>query len=105
MDFLRRAGVHPSHLVRQFLVIAHMKPGFPTARRAGFQDPVQFLNQVLGQLFIGPVDDQVDASEVVGRLHDIVDIHAFVRNADGIGLKDETRLLVRQPAPSMWLEL
>ena len=76
-----------------------MEPGFPAVRRAGLQDPVQFLDQVLGQLFIGPVDDQVDASEVVGRFHDIIDIHAFVRNADGIGLKDETRLLVRQPAP------
>ena len=99
MDLLRWAGVRPSHLVRQFFVIAHMKPGFPAVRRAGLQGPVQFFDQVLGQLFIGPVDDQVDASEVVGRFHDIIDIHAFVRNADGIGLKDETRLLVRQPAP------
>ena len=99
MDLLRWAGVHSSHLVGQFLVIAHMEPGFPAVRRAGLQDPVQFLDQVLGQLFIGPVDDQVDASEVVGRFHDIIDIHAFVRDANGIGLKDETRLLVCQPAP------
>ena len=99
MDLVRWAGIHPSHLVRHFLVIAHIEPGSPAVRRAGFQDSMQLFNQVFGQLFIGLVNDQVDASEVVGRLHDIIDIHAFVRNADGVGLKDETRLLVCQPAP------
>lgn len=44
------------------------------------------------------LDDAVDAPEVVGGLDNVVHVHCLVGDADGIGLKDVTRLVVGQPA-------
>ena len=40
--------------------------------------------------------DEVDAAEVVGRLDDVVDADRLIGDADGIGLVDVARLLLRE---------
>ena len=44
------------------------------------------------------VNDVVYAAEVIGSLHDIINLHSFVRDADGVCLKDVSGLLVGQTA-------
>lgn len=98
MHLLRRAGGVPSHLVGQFLVVPHIEPGFPAVGSASLQDPVDLLDQRLGQFVAGTVYDKVDAAEMVYRLDYVIDVDALIRNADRVRLKDETRLFVGQTA-------
>ena len=42
------------------------------------------------------VNDVVNAAEVIGSLHDIINLHSFVRDADGVCLKDISGLFMGQ---------
>ena len=44
------------------------------------------------------VNDVVYAAEVIGSLHDIINPYRFVRDADGVSLKDISGLLMGQTA-------
>ena len=98
MHLLRRAGGVPSHLVGEFLIVPNIEPGFTACGSACLQDPVNLLNQRLSQFVAGTVDDEVDATEMVCRLHNVIDVDTLIRNADGVRLKDEPGLFVGQTA-------
>jgi len=59
---------------------------------------VDLLDQRLGQFVAGTVDDEVDAAEMVRRLHNVINVDTLIRNADRIRLKDEAGLFVGQTA-------
>ena len=59
---------------------------------------MEFFNQRFRQPVFGMIDDEVDAAEVVGGLHDVVHIDAIFGDADRVGLEDIPRLLVGKPA-------
>ena len=42
------------------------------------------------------VNDVVYAAEVIGSLHDIINLNSFVRDADGVCLKDISGLFMGQ---------
>ena len=44
------------------------------------------------------VNDVVYAAEVIDSLHDIINLHGFVRDADGVCLKDVSGLVMGQTA-------
>ena len=58
MDFFRRAGGIPAYLIRQRLIIADLEPGL--------------------EAIFCTVYDEVDSTEVVGCLYDIIDIDTFI---------------------------
>ena len=98
MHLLRRARGVPSYLVGQFLIVPYIEPGFPAVGCACLQDPVDLLDQRLGQFVAGTVDDEVDAAEMVCRLDNVIDVDALAGNADGVRLKCEAGLFVGQTA-------
>ena len=96
VNFLRRAGGFASYLIGEFLVVAHVEPRLPAVRRAGLEDTMQLLYKGFREFFFRPVDDEIDATEVVGGFHDVVHVDALVRDADGVGFKDIACLLMGQ---------
>ena len=99
VDLVRRAGDVSTHFVGQFLVVADVEPGLAAVGSPGLQDPVQLLDEGLGESLLSPVDDEVDAAEVIGRLDDVIDVDALVADADRVGLENISGLLMRQTAP------
>ena len=59
---------------------------------------MQFLDESLGERLRGPVDDRVDAAEVVRCFEDIVHPQRLTFDAHRVGFKDMTCLVVGQPA-------
>lgn len=98
VHLLGRRGLHAAHLVGQTLVVAHGKPLLTAVRRAGLELCVQFLDEDLGERFFGPVDNRVDAAEVVRGFEDIVHAQRFALDAHRVGLEDVAGLVVGQPA-------
>ena len=87
MNLFRRAGNLPSYLVGKFLIITYVKPIFPAVGCPGFQRAVQLFYKGFREPFLRPVNDKVDTTKVIGRFYDIIDIYAFVRYADGVGIE------------------
>ena len=59
---------------------------------------MQLLDELLRQGRPSPIDHQIDAAKVIGRLDDIVHIHRRIGNADGVRLKNIPGLIVGQAA-------
>ena len=95
---LRRSGLHAAHLVGQALVVAHGEPLLAAVRRAGLELCVQFLDEGFGKRFSGPVDDHVDAAEVIGGFENIVHTQRIALDAHRVGLEDMARLVMGQTA-------
>ena len=55
---------------------------------------MQLLDQALCQTLVCPVDDKIDATEMVGSLNDVINAYTLAIEAYGIGLEYITRLLV-----------
>ena len=96
-DVLRRGGISAADLVWKALVVAHSKPIFAAVRRTVFQHSMELLDQAFGDGVIGCIDNQIDAAEVIRRLHHIVHPDRGV-HADGVRLEDQPGLVVRQAA-------
>lgn len=94
----RRAGGIAAHFVRKFLVVSHIEPRLAAVGSSCLQDPVNLFDEGFGKFLLCPVDDKVDASEVIGGFYDIIHIDALVRDADGVCLEDVPRLLMGKPA-------
>ena len=99
MHLFRRAGRVPSHFIRKLLIVPDVEPRFETVRGAGLKKPVQFLDKRFGKPFLRPVNDKVDAAEVIHGLHDVIDIDTFVGYLDRVCLEDKPGLFMRQAAP------
>ena len=59
---------------------------------------MQVLNKFLTELRFCAFDDLINTAEVIGGFDDIVHPHAFLGNADGVGFKNKTRLIMGQAA-------
>ena len=95
----RLTRLFATHLVRQTLIVAYGKPVLAAVAGSRLQDAMQLLDQLLCKRLLGLVDDQVDATEVVDSLHDVIYIYRFVSShTDGVCLKDIARLLMGQTA-------
>ena len=70
MDLFGRTGFSSAHFVGQAFVIAHIEPVFPAVGGPGLEHSMKLFDQGLRQFIFGMVDDEVDAAEVVGGLHD-----------------------------------
>ena len=70
MDLFGRTGFVASNFVWPAFVIAHIEPVFPAVGGSGLEHSVKLFDQGLHQFILGMVDDEVDAAEVVGGLHD-----------------------------------
>lgn len=93
-----RRGLHAADLVGQTFVVAHGKPLLAAVRCTGLELRVQFLDEGFGERLPGPVDDRVDAAEVVRGFEDIIHTQRFALDAHRVGLEDMARLVVGQPA-------
>ena len=54
------------------------------------------LDESLGKILFGPVNNEVDATKVIAGLDNIVHIDTLHRNAYRIRLKDIARLVMRK---------
>ena len=70
MDLFGRTGFVASNFVRQAFIIAHVEPVLSAVGGSGLEHSVKLFDQGLRQFIFGMVDDEVDAAEVVGGLHD-----------------------------------
>lgn len=93
-----RSGLHAAHLVGQMLVVAYGEPLLAAVRRAGLELCMQFLDEGFGERLRGPVDDRVDAAEVVRGFEDVIHPQRLALDAHRVGLEDVARLVVGQPA-------
>lgn len=93
-----RRGLHAADLIGQTLVVAHGKPFLAAVRRTELELCVQFLDEGFGERLRGPVDDRVDAAEVVRGFEDIVYTQRLALDAHRVGLEDMAGLVVGQPA-------
>ena len=60
---------------------------------------MQFFDELLGQRRLRTLDNHINAAKMVGSFNDIVYIENLIFNADGIGFKNISRLIVGQTAP------
>lgn len=93
-----RCGLHAAHLVGQPLVVAHDEPLLAAVRRAGLELCMQFFDEDLGERFFGPVDNRVDAAEVVRGFENVIHAQRLAFDAHRVGLEDMAGLVVGQPA-------
>ena len=56
------------------------------------------FDEFLAELRFCAFDDLINTAEVIGGFDDIVHPHAFLGDADGIGFKNKTRLIMGQAA-------
>ena len=87
-----------AHFVGEFLILPDIEPVFAAVGSAGFQQPMQFFDQALGQSFVRPVYNEVDTTEMVRRFDDVVNINSRICDSYRVGFKDEPGLLVGQAA-------
>ena len=93
-----RRGLHAADLIGQTLVVAHGKPLLAAVRCTGLELCMQFLDESLGERLPGPVDDRVDAVEVVRCFENIVHTQRLAFDTHRVGLEDVAGLVVGQPA-------
>ena len=93
-----RRGLHAADLVGQTLVVAHGKPLLAAVRCAGLELCMQFLDEGFGERLPGPVDNRVDAAEVIRGFENIVHAQRLALDAHRVGLEYVTGLVVGQPA-------
>ena len=98
VHLLGRRSLHAADLVGQTLVVAHGEPLLAAVRRAGLELCVQFLDEGFGERFFGPVDNRVDAAEVVRGFENVIHAQRLALDAHRVGLEDMARLVVGQPA-------
>lgn len=98
VHLLGRRGLHAADLVGQTLVVAHGKPLLAAVRCTGLELRVQFLDEGLGERLPGPVDNRVDAAEVVRGFENVIHPQRLALDAHRVGLEDMARLVVGQPA-------
>lgn len=93
-----RRGLHAAHLVGQTLVVAHGEPLLAAVRRAGLELCMQFLDKGFGERLPGPVDNRVDAAEVVRGFENVIHAQRLAFDAYRVGFEDVAGLVVGQPA-------
>ena len=93
-----RCSLHAAHLVGQTLVVAHGEPLLTAVRRTGLELCVQFLDEGFGERLPGPVDNRVDAAEVVRGFENVVHTQRLTLDAHRVGLEDAAGLVVCQTA-------
>lgn len=93
-----RCGLHAAHLVGQTLVVAHGEPLLAAVRRAGLELCMQFLDKGFGERLPGPVDNRVDAAEVVRGFENVIHAQRLAFDAYRVGFEDVAGLVVGQPA-------
>lgn len=93
-----RCSLHAAHLVRQTLVVAYGEPLLAAVRRAGLELCMQFLDEGFGERLPGPVDNRVDAAEVVRGFENVIHAQRLAFDAHRLGLEDVAGLVVGQPA-------
>lgn len=98
MYLFGRRGLHAADLIGQTLVVAHGKPFLAAVRRTELELCVQFLDEGFGERLRGPVDNRVDAAEVVRGFEDIGYTQRLALDAHRVGLEDVAGLVVGQPA-------
>lgn len=98
VHLLGRRSLHAAHLVGQTFVVAHGEPLLAAVRRAGLELCVQFLDEGFGERLPGPVDNRVDAAEVVRGFENVIHAQRLAFDAHRVGLEDVARLVVGQPA-------
>ena len=86
MHLLRWTSLISTYLIGKLLTITHIKPGFPAVRSSGFQDTVYFLNHSFRKFILRVIYDIINTTEMIHRLHDVINIDRFIRNADGVRL-------------------
>ena len=96
LHILRTSRVNASDLVREPLVVTDCEPVLAAVRCPGFEHAVQFLDKTLRQIFFRPVNDEVNATEVVDSLNDVIHPDALSLHAYGIGLEDVPCLVMRK---------
>ena len=96
-DDLRHSGGPAANLVGEAFVVADGKPILAAVCGTVFQHGVELLDQALAEGMIGCVDNQVDAAEVICRLHHVVHPDGGV-HADGVRLEDQSGLIMGQAA-------
>lgn len=98
VHLLGRRSLHAADLVGQTLIVAHGEPLLAAVRRTGLELCVQFLDEGFGERLPGPVDNRVDAAEVVRGFENIVHPQRLALDAHRVGLEDVAGLVVGQPA-------
>lgn len=98
VHLLGRRSLHAAHLVGQTFVVAHGEPLLAAVRRAGLELCVQFLDEGFGERLPGPVDNRVDAAEVVRGFENVIHAQRLAFDAHRVGLEDVAGLVVGQPA-------
>ena len=98
VHLLGRRSLHAAHLVGQTFVVAHGEPLLAAVRRAGLELCVQFLDEGFGERLPGPVDNRVDAAEVVRGFEDVIHPQRLALDTHRVGLEDVAGLVVGQPA-------
>lgn len=93
-----RRGLHAADLVGQTLVVAHGKPLLAAVRRTGLELCMQFLDKGFGERLPGPVDNRVDAAEVVRGFENVIHAQRLAFDAYRVGFEDVAGLVVGQPA-------
>lgn len=86
MYLLRWTSLISSDLIGKFLILTNIEPGFSTVRSSGFQDTVYFLNHSFRKFILRVIYDIINTTEMIHRLHDVINIDRFIRNADGVRL-------------------
>ena len=99
MHLLRGTSLISTYLIGKLLIITYIEPGFPAVRSSGFQDTVYFLDQPFRKLILRMLYYIINTTEMIHRLHDVINIDRFIGNADGVRLIDVSGLLMRQEAP------
>jgi len=80
------------------VTLPYCKPILAAIASAGLQHKMQFLDESLGKCIASLIDHYINAAEVVGGFNHIIHIHRLIFKTNGIGLKDESCLIVRQTA-------
>ena len=92
MDFV------PAYLIGQAFVFSDGEPLLAAVGCPRFEDGVQLFDKRFGNPLFGTIDNEVDATEMICRLYDIVYTHTLAFDTDGIRFEDVTRLVMRQAA-------
>ena len=98
LDLIGACRKHIPDGIWQFFVFPHGEPCLPRVRCAVFEGAMQFLDERLRDRPMCILDDEIDTFEMICRFYDVVHTHIAVAEADRVGLKYESRLVMREAA-------
>lgn len=94
VNLLGQARLYSSHLVWQFFVVTDIEPRFCAIGGSSFENAVEFLHKILRKFFRGMVYHEIDTVEMIHGFHDVINVDGLVGDADGVGFKDVSGLVV-----------